>query len=119
MRILLPESGKELHLRGRCHERGARLQRNDRRRIAERVGNTRQTVKTITAWTGASERRFKNWLAATHGPSGEHLVHLARHSDEIFELFLLMADRKPVLTTVTRLRSHLEQTIERLDRHLV
>jgi hypothetical protein len=47
--------------------------------------------------------------------------HLAKHSDEIFELFLLMADRKPVLTTVTlmRLRSHLEQTIQRLDRHIV
>jgi hypothetical protein len=63
----------------------------------------------------------KNWLAATHGPSGEHLVQLARHSDEIFELFLLMADRKPVLTTVTLmlLRSHLVHTIDRLDRHIV
>lgn len=89
--------------------------------LRNEFGNTRQTVKTIMGWTGASERTVKNWLAATHGPSGEHLVHLAKHSDEIFELFLLMADRKPVLTTVTlmRLRSHLEQTIERLDRHIV
>lgn len=64
---------------------------------------------------------MKNWLAATHGPSGEHPVQLARHSDEIFELFLLTADRKPVLTTVTlmRLRSHLVHTINRLDRHIV
>lgn len=89
--------------------------------LRNEFGNTRQTVKTIMGWTGASERTVKNWLAATHGPSGEHLVHLAKHSDEIFELFLLMADRKPVLTTVTlmRLRSHLEQTIQRLDRHIV
>lgn len=89
--------------------------------LRNEFGNNRQTVKTIMGWTGASERTVKNWLAATHGPSGEHLVHLARHSDEIFELFLLMADRKPVLTTVTlmRLRSHLQQTIERLDRHIV
>ena len=89
--------------------------------LRNEFGNTRQTVKTIMGWTGASERTVKNWLAATHGPSGEHLVHLAKHSDEIFELFLLMADRKPVLTTVTlmRLRSHLEQTIERLDRHII
>ncbi|HEV2515155.1 MAG TPA: hypothetical protein VGV07_07890 [Devosia sp.] len=85
------------------------------------LGNTRQTVKTIMQWTGASERTVKNWLAATHSPSGEHLVHLARHSDEIFELILLMAERKPVVTTVSliRLRAHLAQTIERLDRHIV
>ena len=88
--------------------------------LRNELGSTRQSIKTIMQWTGASERTVKNWLAATHGPSGEHLVHLARNSDEIFELFLLMADRKPVLTTVTliRLRSHLEQTIERLDRHI-
>ena len=89
--------------------------------LRNEFGNARLTVKTVMSWTGASERTVKNWLAATHGPSGEHLVHLAKHSDEIFELFLLMAERKPVLTTVTlmRLRSHLEQTIERLDRHIV
>jgi hypothetical protein len=89
--------------------------------LRNELGNTRQTIKTIMAWTGASERTVKNWLAATHGPSGAHLVRLARHSDEVFELFLLMAERKPVLTTVSlvRLRSHLEQTIERLDRHLI
>ena len=35
-------------------------------------------------------------------------------------VFLLMAERKPVLTTVSliRLRAHLVQTIERLDSHL-
>jgi hypothetical protein len=89
--------------------------------LRNELGATRQTIKTIMGWTGASERTVKNWLAASHGPSGEHLVQLARHSDEIFELFLLMAERKPVVTTVTlmRLRSHLEQTIERLDRHIM
>ena len=89
--------------------------------LRNELDNARQTIKTIMQWTGASERTVKNWLAATHGPSGEHLVHLAQHSDEIFELFLLLAERKPVLTTVSliRLRSHLVQTIERLDRHIV
>ena len=89
--------------------------------LRNELGSSGQTIKTIMRWTGASERTVKNWLAATHGPSGEHLVQLARHSDEIFELFLLMADRKPVLTTVTlmRLRSHLVHTIDRLDRHIV
>lgn len=89
--------------------------------LRNELGNTRQTIKTIMRWTGASERTVKNWLAATHGPSGEHLVHLVRHSDEVFELFLLMAERKPVVTTVSlmRLRTQLAQTIEQLDRHIV
>ena len=89
--------------------------------LKNELENSHQTVKTIMRWTGASERTVKNWLAGTHGPSGDHLVQLAKHSDEIFELVLLMADRKPVVTTVTlmRLRAHLQQTIERLDRHIV
>lgn len=89
--------------------------------LRNELDNARQSIKTIMQWTGASERTVKNWLAATHGPSGEHLVQLAKHSDEIFELFLLLSERKPVLTTVSliRLRSHLAQTMERLDRHIV
>lgn len=89
--------------------------------LRNELRDPRQTVKTIMGWTGASERTVKNWLAGTHGPSGDHLIQLAKHSDEIFELVLLMADRKPVVTTVTlmRLRAHLQQTIERLDRHIV
>lgn len=89
--------------------------------LRNELGNTRHAIKTIMQWTDASERTVKNWLASTHGPSGQHLVQLARHSDEIFELFLLMAERKPVLTTVSliRLRTQLVQTIARLDRHIV
>jgi hypothetical protein len=89
--------------------------------LRNELESSRLTVKSIMRWTGASERTVKNWLAGTHGPSGEHLVQLAKHSDEIFELVLLMADRKPVVTTMAliRLRTHLQQTIERLDRHIV
>jgi hypothetical protein len=89
--------------------------------LRNELGNSRQATKTVMRWTGASERAVKNWLAASHGPSGEHLVHLAKHSDEVFELFLLMAERKPILTTTSllQLRSHLVQTIDRLDHHIV
>lgn len=89
--------------------------------LRNELGETRRTIKTIMRWTGASERTVKNWLSATHGPSGEHLVKLARHSDEVFELVLLLSERRPVVTTVSlmRLRAHLAQTIERLDRHIV
>lgn len=84
------------------------------------LGGTHHATKTIMRWTGASERSVKNWLAGTYGPSGVHLVQLARHSDEVFHLFLLMAGRKPLVTNISliRLRSQLTQTIERIDRHL-
>lgn len=89
--------------------------------LRNELGGSRRTIKTIMGWTGASERTVKHWLSATHSPSGENLVKLARHSDEVFELVLLLSDRRPVLTTVSlvRLRSHLAQTIERLDKHIV
>lgn len=89
--------------------------------LQNELGGSRRATKTVMRWTGASERSVKNWLAASHGPSGEHLVRLARHSDEVFELFLLMAERKPILTTTSlvQLRASLAQTVERLDRHMM
>ena len=72
-------------------------------------------------WTDVSERTAKNWLSGSCGPSGSHLVQLARKSDEIFDLFLVMSDRRPMITTMTlvRLRAHLAATVERLDRHII
>ncbi len=120
MRRLLPEAGKKLHLKGHVMDMDHDFGEMISAALRNEFGNSGQTVKTVMRWTGASERTVKNWLAATHGPSGEHLVHLARHSDKIFQMFLLLAERKPVLTTVSliRLRSHLTQTIERLDQHI-
>jgi hypothetical protein len=44
-------------------------------------------------WTNASERTVKHWFAGTHGPSGDHLVTLARYSDAVLMCFLLAAGR--------------------------
>lgn len=44
-------------------------------------------------WTGASERTVKHWLAATHVPKGDHLVSLARHSDQVLRAILAAAGR--------------------------
>lgn len=44
-------------------------------------------------WTGASERTVKYWIAGERGPSGEHLIALARNSDIVFHMVLLLADR--------------------------
>ena len=69
--------------------------------LRNELGDSRRSIKTVMSWTGACERTVKNWLAGTCGPSGIHLVELAKHSDEIFDLFLVVSDRRPVLTTLT------------------
>lgn len=89
--------------------------------LRNEVGESGRSIKTVMTWTGACERTAKNWLSGSCGPSGHHLVQLAKHSDEIFDLILVMSERRPVITTMTlvRLRAHLAETIERLDRHIV
>lgn len=58
------------------------------------LGETRAGVKTVVAWTGANEKTVKNWFSGKYGPSGVHLVALARHSDEVLGVMLTMAGRK-------------------------
>jgi len=50
-------------------------------------------IKTVMRWTGANERTVKNWIAGTHGPSGEHLIVLAHHSSEVMAIFHRLAGR--------------------------
>lgn len=57
------------------------------------LGSTHRAIKSAMRWTGASERTVKYWFAGERGPSGEHLVSLARHSDAVLVLLLTMADR--------------------------
>ncbi|MDQ7776824.1 MAG: hypothetical protein Q4615_13600 [Paracoccus aminovorans] len=55
---------------------------------------------------------MKNWFAGRYGPSGEHLVALARHSDEVLGVFLAMAGREELMAA-TKLAAA-EQAIEEL-----
>jgi len=57
------------------------------------LGQTHQAVKTAMRWTGASERTVKYWLSGERGPSGEHLIVLAQHSDTVLLTILGMAER--------------------------
>jgi hypothetical protein len=57
-------------------------------------GDTHQAIKTVMGWTGANERTVKNWFAGTNGPSGEHLVSLAFHSNSVLEAFLRISGRE-------------------------
>ncbi|MEZ6012131.1 MAG: hypothetical protein R3C08_09715 [Hyphomonas sp.] len=63
------------------------------------LGSGRARIKIVAGWTGANERTVKNWFSGLYGPSGEHLVGLVRHSDEVLEAFLSMAERQNLLVT--------------------
>jgi hypothetical protein len=54
-------------------------------------------AKLVASWTGANERTVKNWILGRYAPCGRHLVMLARHSDQVFNAVLSMADRQDLL----------------------
>ncbi len=66
--------------------------------LRETFGGTAVAVKKVMAYTGAGERTVRNWFDGKNGPNGNNLVSLARNSDEVLEVFLLMADRGDIVT---------------------
>lgn len=83
-------SGVEFTSREFAAEIAAALQRS--------LGSGRARIKIVAGWTGANERTVKNWFSGAYGPSGQHMVGLARYSDEVLEAFLSMAEREDLLT---------------------
>ena len=85
--------------------------------LKSELGSTHQAVKIIRRWTGAGERTVKNWLAGINGPSGQHLVDLMRHSDDVLEVLLILAGRQPIVAaqTLVGARNKLAETVEQLD----
>jgi hypothetical protein len=77
--------------------------------LRRELGDTRQAIKSVRRWTGASERTVKYWFNGSRGPSGEHLIALARNSDAVLEAFLDRAGRRNLLG-----RSRLGEARERL-----
>ena len=59
------------------------------------LDGTHRAVKTTMRRIGASERTAKNRIAGSHGPSGEHLISLMRHSDEVLIGLFTLAGREP------------------------
>ncbi|MGR1581557.1 hypothetical protein ACSSNL_08815 [Thalassobius sp. S69A] len=53
--------------------------------LRRELGGSHQAIKASMNGTGVCERAAKNWLAGAHGPAGEHLIELMRHSDEVAE----------------------------------
>lgn len=89
MGTVVPKMGTTVHL--------AADQTRYRKAIADalrrELGPTHQAIKTAMRWTGASERTAKYWLSGERGPSGEHLILLAQHSDAVLLTILTMAER--------------------------
>ena len=90
---MLPKMGNELH--GPSTSDGQPVDFRDAiaTTLKTELGTTHQAIKTVMAWTGASERTAKHWFAGTHEPSASHLIALVHHSDEVLTAFLEAADR--------------------------
>jgi hypothetical protein len=61
-------------------------------------GGTHAAVKTVAGLTGANGRAVKNWFEARNGPSGDFLIALCRHSEQVLETVLLLAGREKQMT---------------------
>jgi tRNA A37 threonylcarbamoyladenosine synthetase subunit TsaC/SUA5/YrdC len=61
--------------------------------LRREYGGTHAAVKTVVGLIGANERAVKNWFDAKNGPSGELLIALCRHSNQVLETVLLLAGR--------------------------
>jgi hypothetical protein len=83
------------------------------------LGESHHATKTVIRWTGASERAVKNWFSGTSGPSGEHLIALARNSDEVFATLLILSERTldPAVAAnkLVELRSKLRDTLQFIE----
>lgn len=76
------------------------------------LGDSSAGAKVVASWTGANEKTVKNWFAGKYGPSGEHLVALVRHSDDVLGTFLAMAGREELMVAVKLIAA--EQAIAEL-----
>src|SRR5580658_8228957 len=56
-------------------------------------GGRHSAVKIVAGAVGANERAIRNWFEAKNGPSGEHLLRLISHSDEMLDSVLAMAGK--------------------------
>jgi hypothetical protein len=81
------------------------------------LGQSHRATKTLMRWTGASDRTAKNWLSASCGPSGMHLIQLARESDTVLATVLGLAgrNRHMVGADLLEIRSALVAATELID----
>ena len=116
---MLPKKGKRFPNRDGKGSAGLSYPRAIAAALRGELGDTHQAIKIVMRWTGAGERSAKNWVGGTRGPTGEHLLSLIRHSDEVLNAVLRLTGREAVLPqTSLRQRSGLVKIIENIDKLL-
>ena len=115
---MLPKTGKRFPKSGAKRSESQRFALEIGKALRAELGGTHRTVKTIMRWTCASERTIKNWLDGRHGPSGDHLIDVIRHSDAVYSLVLRLAGREHALAMirVADLRARLAAALAEIDR---
>jgi hypothetical protein len=85
--------------------------------LRREFGGTPAAVKVVVRLTRANERAVKNWFHAKNGPSGENLVTLLRHSDEVLESVLQLAGRQDLIVArkLTGAREKLREMLALID----
>lgn len=85
--------------------------------LRREFGTSPAAVKTVARFSRANERAVKNWFDAKNAPSGELLVRLIEHSDEVLESVLVIAHRNDLLTKkkITDARRELREILAVLD----
>ena len=85
--------------------------------LRREFGGTPAAVKAVVRLTRANERAVKNWFHAKNGPSGENLVMLLRHSDDVLESVLHLAGRQDLIVArkLTGAREKLREMLALID----
>ena len=92
----LPKRGNKLHSGRKGQEHAREFAQAVARALKEELARG-ASIKAIMAWTGASERTVKGWLAGSNAPRGIHLEGLLRSSEAIYRLMMQRAGRRPVV----------------------
>lgn len=85
--------------------------------LRREFGGTPGAVKKVVRLTRANERAVRNWFEAKNAPSGENLVTLMRHSDEVLEAVLRLADRQDLVAArkLSAAREKLQEMLAMID----
>lgn len=85
--------------------------------LRREFGGTPGAVKKVVRLTRANERAVRNWFEAKNAPSSENLVILMRHSDEVLEAVLRLADRQDLVAArkLSAAREKLEEMLAMID----
>lgn len=115
-RNLQSDSGRSIPLRG-DQEDPPSFPEVIAEALRRQYGGTPAAVKTVVRLTRANERAVKNWFDAKNGPSGENLVSLLRHSDEVLETVLALAGRQDLIVArkLTGAREKLKEMLAMID----